>query len=146
MSAFVGIDGYTLPCGFIIKELCILFPNDEYNHFIFQKPDGLLSEVSKRTIRYTAQHLNNLPYEDGDIPYTLIPAILQKVKDLQLYTYSDIAQKTIQQYLPTTAIINIQDDGYKMPSQLPDSKCFRRHNQRYCAKAKAIAIRKFLNM
>ena len=69
---------------------------------------------------------------------------IQKIKDLKVYTYSDIAVKLLQQHLPTTAIENIQDQGYKMPPQLPNSKCFRKHNQRYCAKAKAIAIRKFV--
>ena len=144
MSCFVGVDGFTLPSGFLIKELCIIYPNDEYNHFLFQKPDWLLSEVSKRTIRYTTQHLNNLSYEDGDIPYSLLSFILQKIKDLKVYTYSEIAVKLLQHHLPTTAIENIQDQGYKMPPQLPNSKCFRKHNQRYCAKAKAIAIRNFV--
>ena len=146
MSVFIGLEGFTLPEGFIVKEICLIYPNDEYNHFLFKKPDGFLSEISKRTIRYTTQHLNNFSYEDGDIPYNLLPAILEKVKDLTIYTYSDIAQKFLQHYLPTTAIENVQNQGYKIPSQLPDSKCFRSHNQRYCARAKAIAITKFVDL
>ena len=144
MSVFVGMDGYTLPNGFIMKELCVLYPNDEYNHFLFKKPDSLLSQISERTVRYTTQHLNNLSYEDGDITYTLIPDILDKIKDLKVYTYSDIAQKFLQEILPTTTIENVQNRGYQMPAKLPDSKCFRTHNQRYCAKAKAIAVKKFM--
>lgn len=144
MSVFVGMDGYTLPAGFILKELCMVYPNDEYNHFLFKKPDSLLSQISKRTVRYATQHLNNLSYEDGDIPYTLIPNILDKIKDLKVYTYSEIAQKFLQEILPTTNIENVQNLGYQMPAKLPDSKCFRSHNQRYCAKAKAIAVKKFM--
>ena len=146
MSVFIGLEGFTLPEGFIVKEICLIYPNDEYNHFLFKKPDGFLSEISKKTIRYTTQHLNNLSYEDGDISCNLLPAILEKVKDLTIYTYSDIAQKFLQHYLPTTAIENVQNQGNKIPSQLPDSKCFRSHNQRYCARAKAIAIKKFVDL
>ena len=143
MSVFVGLEGYTLPSGYMIKELCIIFPNGEYNHFLFQKPDWLLSEVSRRTIRYATQHLNNLSFEDGDIPYIILPSLLEKIKEFRVYTYSDIAQKFLQQHLPTTSIENIQTTGYQIPKELPDSKCFRDHNQRYCAKAKALEIKKF---
>ena len=88
MSVFIGLEGFTLPEEFVVKEICLIYPNDEYNHFLFKKPYGFLSEISKRTIRYTTQHLNNLSYEDGDIPYNLLPAILEKVKALTIYTYS----------------------------------------------------------
>ena len=91
MSVFVSVDGFTLSCGFLIKELCIIYPNVEYN---------------------------------GDIPYSLLSIILEKVKDLKVYTCSDVAVKLPQQNLPTTAIRNNQDQGFKMPARLPDSKCF----------------------
>lgn len=146
MSAFVGVEGYTLPCGFILKELCIYFPNGEFNHYLFQKPDWLLSDVARKTIRYTTQNLNNLSYEDGDVPLSQLPGILNKIKDVTVYSYGEAAVKLLQKCLPTTLVENIQDQGYKMPAELPDSNCFRKHKQRYCAKAKAIAIQEFVDI
>ena len=146
MSVIVGLDGYTLPGQFVLKEMCLIYPNEEYNHYLFKKPAGFLSNMAMKTVRYTTENLNNLSYEDGDIPYTIIPEILGKVKDLRIFTYSDIAVRFLQMHLPTTSIENIQHRGYKMPTTLPNPKCFRLHNPRYCARAKALAVKKFLNM
>ena len=141
MNAIVTMDGYTLPSGFILKELCIMYSNGEYDYFLFSKPDIPLTAKDKETIQYTTANLNNISFDDGDIPYTLIQPILEKVKHFRVYTYSDIATRILQGYLPTTFIKNIQEIGkFKLPTELPDSKCFRNHNQRYCAKAKAIAV------
>lgn len=145
MTAFVGVEGYTLPCGYILKELCIVFPNNEFDHYLFMKPEWILSDLVRKTIRYTTQHLNNLSYEDGDVSLSQLPSILDKIKDIKVYTYGDAAVKLLQNCLPTTLIENVQDQGYKMPTQLPDSKCFRKHNSRYCAKSKALAIQDFID-
>ena len=144
MDAYVAMDGYTLPSGYIMKELCIIFPNGEYDHFLFSKPDLHLNTSDIRTIRYTTKYLNNLNFNDGSTPYTLIEKILSKIQEFNIYTYSDVAQKTLQKYLPTTVIVNIQDIGFRMPNTLPKSACFREHNTRYCAKSKAIAIQTFM--
>ena len=144
MSVFIGIDGFTLPSGFILKELCIIYPNNEFDHFLFKQPGWTLTEADKRTIRYTTQNLNKLCYEDGHISYDHIEKILDTVKDVTVHTYSDIAVVFLQKYLPTTVIKNIQCQGFIMPRVLPDSNCFRKHVSRYCAKAKALEIQKFV--
>lgn len=146
MDVIVTLDGYTLPSGFILKELCIMHPSGEYDHFLFSKPDVPLLAKDLETIRYTTAHLNNISFDDGNIPYELIQPILGKVKYFRIYTYSAIALNFLRQYLPTTFIKNVQDiENYKLPAELPDSNCFRNHNQRYCAKAKAIAVKEFMN-
>ena len=104
MTAYIGIDGYTLPSGFILKEMCILYPNDEYDHYLFRNPGWQLTEADMRTIRYTTQNLNNLCYQDGFIPYDQIANILDSVKDDTICTYSEIAVTILQRYLPTTVI------------------------------------------
>ena len=144
MSAFIGMEGYCLPSGFILKELCIIYPNNEFDHFLFKNPDLKLTKADKRTIRYTTEHLNELQYEDGNIPYEQIETILNSVKDFIIYTYSEIAVKNLQKYLPTTVIKNIQQYGFIMPKTLPESGCFRKHCQRYCGKAKSIQIKNFI--
>lgn len=145
MEAYIGVDGYTLPSGFVTKELTAMFPNSEYNHFLFQPPtEKYLSEPDKRTIRFASHHLNNLAWFDGDTPYGQLDYILTKLRDYKIYTYSDIALITLQRALPTSVIINIQEMGFKMPKILNNADCGRTHNHRYCSKAKAIEIKKFV--
>ncbi len=147
MEVYIAMDGYTLPCGFIAKELCIMFPNGEYNHVLLQPPlNQELSAVDRRTVRYTTQHLNNLSYSDGDMPYENLCDILSKYDEYRVYTYSKVVLKLLQTVLSTSVVINIQDMGYEMPSELPDANCFRVHNPRYCAKAKSIAIKNFVKL
>ena len=146
MNAYVGLEGYTLPSGFIAKELTIIYTNSEYSHYIFEKPDNIvLSAQDAKTVRYATRHLNSINYGDGDIPYNQLGTILSKLEDFTIYTYSDIASKLLQKFLPTTVVINTQDLGQKLPKQLPDPNCFRLHqNYRYCAKAKAAEVKDFV--
>ena len=146
MDAYVGIEGYTLPAGYILKELVIIHPNTEYAHYLFKKPDDfVLSHQDEKTVRYATRYLNSLNYADGDTPYQQLESILQKLSDCTIYTYSEVATKLIQELLPTTVVINTQDLGQKLSKQLPDSGCFRIHlNYRYCAKAKALSIKDFI--
>ena len=146
MNVCVGVEGYTLPTGYILKELAIIYPNTEYAHYLFEKPeDVILSQRDEKTVRYATRYLNSLNYADGDIPYQQLESILQKLSDCTIYTYSEVAAKLIQELLPTTVVINTQDLGQKLSKQLPDSGCFRIHlNYRYCAKAKALSIIDFV--
>ena len=144
MPVFIGIEGYTLPSGFILKELCVMYPNNDYDHYLFKRPSVDLTEVDQRTIRYATEKLNELFYSDGFVTYNQIGDTLDPVKDDIIFTYSDVAVCVLQKYLPTTVIINIQSKDFKMPKTLPESGCFRKHCQRYCAKAKAIEVKKFM--
>ena len=144
MPVFIGIEGYTLPSAFILKELCIIYPNNDYEHYLFQQPTLDLTKKDEQTVRYTSKYLNQLGYSDGYIEYNQIENTLTPVKDDIIYTYSDIAVCALQKYLPTTVIINIQNEGFVMPKTLPESGCFRKHCQRYCGKAKAIAVKNFM--
>ena len=146
MEVYVATEGFTLPCGYVVKELCIMYPNHGYEHYLLQPPvNQQLSEIDYRTIRFATKNLNNLAYHDGDIPYTCIPDILKKIRYHKIFTYSEITLRCLQEILPTTVITNIQALGFKMPSTLPGSTCVKRHNPRYCALSKAIAVKNFMN-
>ncbi len=145
MEVYIAVDGYTLPSGFIVKELCVMFKNSEYNYYLLKPPaNRQLSDMDKGTIRYTTTHLNNLSYYDGDFPYENLHEILSRYREYRIYTYSDVAVKLLHRLLPTSVTINIQDLGFKMPAMLPDAACCRVHNPRYCAKAKSISIKNFV--
>ena len=145
MNVYITTDGYTLPSGFIVKEICCMFPNGEFNHNLLKPPvNWNLSELDKRTIRYTTRNLNNLSFHDGWYPYENMNEIFERFQEYHIYTYSDVTLRLIQQFLPTTVVVNVQDIGFEMPDSLPDAVCFRAHNARYCAKAKCIAIKNFI--
>ena len=108
-------------------------------------------------IHYIFSQLNGLQFFNGSIPYKEINGILECIRGNQIYTFSDLAVKTLRKYLPDTKKIkNIQDLGFKMPKQLPNPHCLRSHNvldqkhyftsprYRYCAKAKAPEVRDFM--
>ena len=146
MDVYIALEGFTLPSGYIVKEMTTIFPNGEYNHYIFMNPkDVTLTAQDERTVRYATKNLHGLNYADGDIPYDQFEVIFGKLTDFNIYTYSVIAVKFIQQFLPTTVVVNTQDMGHKLPKCLPDSNCFRMHkNYRYCSKSKAAEIRDFI--
>lgn len=128
-----------------MKEITILFPNREYKHFIFEKPDCFKpTQQDYITIRYTTENLNQLSFSEGDTPYNTIESILTPYKNYKIHTYSDIFQSFLQNILPTTTIINIQTLGYKLPKKLPKANCFRNHNPRYCSLAKVKAVSNFV--
>ena len=145
MEIYVALEGFTLRSGFIVKELCVMFLNGEYNIFLFQPPvDRCLSHVEQRTVCYTTRQLNNLSYEDGDIPYETLYHIISKYSDYTIFTFSDVAQRLLQEALPSTKVTNIQSFGFNMPAVLPPPSCCRMHNPRYCALAKCIEIKNFI--
>ena len=151
------MEGFLTKSGFIIKELCIFYDSEDFDHYMFEKPNWTLTGKDLETVRYASTELNGLQLYDGTIPYKEIGGILQSIKDYQIYTFSDLAVKTLRKYLPVTKKIkNIQELGFEMPKELFNSRCFRLHNvldrkhystsprYRYCAKAKAQEVRNFM--
>jgi hypothetical protein len=147
MSAYVGFEGYSTKSGFVHKELCIYYDTDRYDHYLFKKPEEKLSDADMVTVRWATCQLNGLDFEDGSIPYKEIDQILQKIENYQIYTFSEIAVNTLTRYIPNAPKIkNIQDFGFEMPQRLCFAYCFRPHLPRYCAKAKAKEVRKFMKL
>ena len=145
MNVFIGVEGFTLPAGFIAKEICILFPNREFCHYIFKAPiNPNLSAADHRTIRFTTDKLNKLSWYDGFISYETIPEIMIEFQQFRIFTYGEVVMRFIQKLLPLSVVTNTQTDGYAMPSVLPNPACCRDHPPRYCAKAKAVAIGEFV--
>ena len=157
MNAYIGVEGFLIKSGFILKELCIFYDGEEFDHYMFAKPSWTLTGRDLETVRYVSTQLNGLHLYDGSIAYKEIGGILQNIRDYQIYTFSDLAVKTLRKYLPDTKKIkNIQELGFEMPKELPNSHCFRSHNvlnqkhyltsprYRYCAKAKAREVRDFM--
>ena len=146
MNIFVAFEGFTLPAGYVAKEVTVLFPNGEYNHYILKKPEFRhLSTLDEQTVRYVTRYINGISYVDGNVPYEELGAIIKNLEGYTIYTYSSVAKTLIQDFLPTTVVINIQELDHFLPTSLPNPRCFRNHpNYRYCSKAKAIAIKNII--
>ena len=145
MQIYIGIEGFTLTSGFILKEMSICFTNREFRHLLFQQPSNFkLSPRDIVTIRYTTKHLSQLSFTDGDVPYMCIPDILERYKHSTIFTYGECAVNFLQRYLQTSVIVNIQTYGFKMPSVLSKPSCFINHTPRNCSLAKALQIRTFV--
>ena len=146
MAAYVGLEGYNTKSGYIHKELCIFYEEvDDYDHFIFKKPEFELSRKDMASVRFVSCKLNGLKFNDGSVPYDEIKEILKKIGNRQIYTFGDIAVETLKKYIPNAPKIkNIQELGFEMPLEIPFQYCFRKHRPRYCAKAKAREVREFI--
>ena len=80
MDVYIGMEGFTLPRGFIVKELCMMYQNEEFSHFLFKAPlNTTLSDVDQRTVRYTTDKLNRLSWHDGNVPFECLSNILKEV-------------------------------------------------------------------
>ena len=145
MEVYIAGEGYDIHSGFLLKEMCVMFSNKEYSQFVFKTDDVVLSEGDYKAIRDAVKHTSKLSFHDGDIPSHLVCDILERYQEYTIYTYSEEMCDFIQHHLPTTIVINVQDKGLTLKEQLPDPICFRRHPPNFCAKAKAIEIRNFMD-
>ena len=145
-SVYIAVEGFTLPGKFIVKELTLLFENEEFNHFIFEAPDNFTpSSKEKTTIRYTTNNIHGLKYTDGFIPYSKLEEVISKLHNCDVYCYGINTVNLIQRFIPYTPVTNIQNCGYTMPSTLPQFRCCRVHRARHCTLAKATAIKEYCN-
>ena len=102
MNAYTAIEGFLTKSGFILKELCIFYDSEEFDHYMFEKPSWTLTGKDLETVQYASTQLNGLHLYDGSIPYKEIDGILRGIKDYQIYTFSDLAVTTLRKYLPNT--------------------------------------------
>lgn len=143
-SVFVGVEGFTLPQQFIVKELTLLFENGEFNHTMFAPPLGYTPTTQElATIRHTTEHVHGIPFTEGDMPYAKLHEILSKLHNYKVYCYGENTKKLLQNHILFTPVINIQREGFKMP-QLEASCCGRYHPGRHCSMSKAIAVKTFV--
>ena len=141
------LEGFTLPSGYIIKELTVLNDDDEYQHFHFSAPKNFRPTPSDLyTIDYTTKHLNQLSLSDDSLlPYATIDVILQNIVNNTIYVAGHSAYNFIKSRLPLSNIVNICTAlNFKYPATLESANCFKTHRARYCALAKARCIKKFM--
>ena len=143
-NVYIGIEGFTLPNRFIVKELTILFDNHEFNHFLFEKPINFQATKEERvSIKQTTSNHHGLNFTDGTTPYEKLDAILYRLHNCRVYCYGEHTKNLLQNYLPLTPVFNIHDAGFLMPETLPPSYCGRLHDGRTCSMSKALTVKSF---
>lgn len=147
MSVFVGVEGFALTELYVVKELVLIFSNETHDHYLFKAPaEYLCQPKDQKTVRYITKHLNHLSWFDGEVLYSNVERILKRIQGFRVYCYGMTAKRFLLRYLPTTVIINVQEEmKCQMPKTLESCECFRRHPSRYCAKAKALFIKDFVD-
>ena len=146
-QVIIALEGFTLPSGFIAKELTILDDNLTYQHFHFTKPEDFHPTAQDlRTIKYTSEVLSQLYLDDNSLlPYSTINTILRQMSSHKIYVAGHTAHKFITTYLPTTEVIDLcKKYKFTYPLKLPYIECFKLHTPRYCSLAKAKYIYKFM--
>ena len=134
------LEGFTLPSGYIVKELTIVFDDDSYQHFHFNAPkDFFPTAKDLRTINYVRRHLNGLSLSnDCLLPYTSINDILNNLSSCKIYVAGNSAHQFIMAYLPLNNIIDIcREYNFKYPEELLPMDWFKQHKPRYCSHSKA---------
>ena len=151
-NAYVGVQGFDLTNGFIVKEITVLYPNERRNmHHILKPPDSYyydfgINDQDKLTIRDTISSLHGIEYGEGDHDYDMLGSVLNKLEDHTVYTCGARAAKLLDgPFLGIDKVVNIYDMGYIMPNYLPNSDCGRVHEDyRYCSKSVATAVKNFI--
>ena len=143
-SAFVGVEGFTLPGRFIVKELTLLFTNGEFNHTLFAPPlDFHPTNEDLSTIKYTTNTIHGLTFTEGDMPHIKLQDVLGRLEDCKVLCYGEHTRKLIQNYIPFNPVVDVQRTGFVMPKQLPPNDCGRNHPGRNCSMSKAQAVKTF---
>ncbi len=137
-SVIVSVEGYSLPDGYVIKELTIMSMSGDYTHVTFKPPPMPLSPVDQRTIDYACRYLNGLFWEEGLLPYTMLPGILETLRGAELICHGVMASTWLKKVCPNSRIRDTSTQQQKFPRTIPFwTSCGKNHNTRYCSLHKA---------
>ena len=143
-TVFVGIEGFTLPSQFIVKELTMLFSNGEFNHNLFEIPmDYTPTLEDLTTVKYATKYIHSLSFTEGDMPYNKLTEFVRRLESCKVYCYGHSTRKLIETLIPFTPVIDVQQEGFAMPKTLPRSNCGRSHEGRNCSMSKAYCVKQY---
>ena len=80
MEVYIGLEGYLLPRGYIVKEVAILHTTEHYEHYIIKAPEDIfLTLKDVETVCMVTKKMNRLSYSDGFIPYNMLARIFDSI-------------------------------------------------------------------
>ena len=139
-----AIEGFpTLNGGYILRELTLIFPNEQEQHFQFKNPETMcLNEDEMKTAKFCQRHLNGFsPTNDESccLPAAVYPKILDEIKHCRIYCAGECTRYFFARHLPDTQVIDVYSlFDFRYPSEFSvNPNCFKLHRYRYCTLAKA---------
>ena len=79
-KVYVGVEGFLLKSGYIVKELSYVYEDSRVDHYRFAVPDDLfLTPAEGITVRYVSKNLNGLSLHDNGVSYSQLGNILRQL-------------------------------------------------------------------
>lgn len=128
--------------GLIPRELTLIFPDGEEQHFHFKNPETMcLNETEMVLAKFCQRHLNGFsPTNNGTccLPAAVYPKILEEIENCRIYCAGETARLFFARHLPNSHIVDVYSlFDFKYPTQISENpNCFKLHRYRYCTLAK----------
>ena len=129
--------------GLVLRELTLIFPNEEEQHFHFKNPESLfLDDAELKTAKFCQRHMNGFsPTTNGTscLPASVYPSILEEIKDCRIYCAGESARYFLANHLPDSHVIDVYSlFDFRYPNEFTKNpNCFKLHRYRHCSLAKA---------
>ena len=125
----------------MVKEMTMLYePGTEYDHFLFAPPTEALSAVDQKTVNWTTKNLHRLHWTEGLVPYDSLLGILDSISRCTIVCHGCTTSNYLMKMLPNALVIDTSKK-FKLPREIPNFDCGRKHDGRHCSLAKAKFIR-----
>ena len=139
-----AVEGFpTKNGGLILRELTLIFPNSQEQHFQFKNPDDMcLNEDEMKTAKFCQRHLNGFSPTSNEsccLPAAVYVTVLQEIQHCRIYCAGEIARHFFSLNLPDTHVIDVYSlFDFRYPHEFSENpNCFKLHRYRYCTLAKA---------
>ena len=140
----VAIEGFpTQNNGYILRELTLVFPNKDEQHFHFKNPEAMcLNDDEMKSAKFCERNLNGFsPTNDESccLPATVYPKILEGIKKCRIYCAGVTAHDFFARHLQDSHIVDVYTlFDFRFPNNFPlNPNCFKHHRYGYCTLAKA---------
>jgi len=135
---------------YLIKEMSVI-DTDTWSaqHWIFKHRNNTQDAKSQRTNKWLEQNYHDLSMEYGDVEYEEIDRILNSLNFEQIYVKGEQKQKIINNFIPYTTVINIEElgcprlDQLCVEDKLPCCIFHMNLNPKHCTFYKVFALRKW---
>ena len=138
-----AIEGFPMENGgYILRELTLLFPNDQEQHFQFKNPSNMCLNIDEmRTAKFCQRHLNGFSPTDDEsccLPAEVYPKILETIQHSRIYCAGETTRLFFARHLPDASITDVYSlFDFRYPKEFSENPgCFKMHRFRYCTLAK----------
>ena len=128
--------------GLIPRELTLIFPDGQEQHFHFKNPETMcLNETAMVLAKFCQRYLNGFsPTNNGTccLPAAVYPKILEEIENCRIYCAGETARHFFARHLPNSHIVDVYSlFDFRYPTQMTENpNCFKLHRYRYCTLAK----------